>query len=84
MSELILLDGEFRSLLRNGFERLIGTQIPKKENKYVDAANKLSIRVLASLLGIYLFGQLIAIPNLKEYVTYFFLGLFVFINFFME
>jgi hypothetical protein len=84
MENLILVDGEFRSFIRNGLERIIGANVIKKENKYVEALNKLSIRVLSSLLAIYLFSKIINIPNVKEYVTYFFIILFVALNVFFK
>lgn len=81
---LTLINGELRSLLRNMFERLIGSQVKKKENKYLDIVNKLTIRVIGSLLAIYLFrklGEARRIDDLKKYVPIVAIVLFFILNY---
>ena len=55
MDFLILLDGEFRSLIRNSLERIISTRFKKDNNKYKEILKKLSIRVVSSLIAIQIF-----------------------------
>lgn len=80
--ELILIDGEFRSLLRNIFERYIGLYIVKKNNKYLDTIGKLSTRVVSSLIAIYFYEFLILYPLFKIYTSYVFIVLFLILNVF--
>ena len=70
MDFLILLDGEFRSLIRNSLERIISTRFKKDNNKYKEILKKLSIRVVSSLIAIqlYLFIQN-NITDMKKYVS---------------
>lgn len=53
---LFLIDGEFRSLIRNFLERIIGTKMGKQDCKFRDIASKLSVRVVSSLIAIQLYG----------------------------
>ena len=70
MDFLILLDGEFRSLIRNSLERIISTRFKKDNNKYKEILKKLSIRVVSSLIAIqiFLFIQN-KISDMKKYVS---------------
>ena len=83
MDFLILLDGEFRSLIRNSLERIISTRFKKDDNKYKEIIKKLSIRVVSSLIAIQLFLFIQNyISDMKKYVsiimfiieTYFFIS----------
>jgi hypothetical protein len=70
MDFLILLDGEFRSLIRNSLERLISTRFKKDDNKYKEILKKLSIRVVSSLIAIQLFLLIQTyISDMKKYVS---------------
>ena len=70
MDFLILLDGEFRSLIRNSLERLINTRFKKDDNKYKEILKKLSIRVVSSLIAIQLFLFIQNnISDMKKYVS---------------
>ncbi len=70
MDFLILLDGEFRSLIRNSLERLISTRFKKDDNKYKEIIKKLSIRVVSSLIAIQLFLLIQTyISDMKKYVS---------------
>ena len=55
MDLLILIDGEFRSLIRNTIERLIGSNFKKDDDFNKEMIKKLSIRVVSSLITIQLF-----------------------------
>ena len=70
MDFLILLDGEFRSLIRNSLERIISTRFKKDDNKYKEILKKLSIRVVSSLIAIQLFLLIQTyISDMKKYVS---------------
>ena len=78
MDLAILIDGEFRSLIRNTLEKLIGKKFKKKEKKYMAILRKLSIRVISSLIAIQLYGILKKTPVIKEYTSYIMIALFVY------
>ena len=80
--EFVLIDGEFRTLIRNGLERIIGENTEKQKGAYMDIANKLAIRVVSALISIHLYNILIKQPFIKEYTTYFFVFLFIALNIF--
>ena len=70
MDMLVLLDGEFRSLIRNSLERIISTRFKKDDNKYKEILKKLSIRVVSSLIAIQLFLFIQNnISDMKKYVS---------------
>ena len=70
MSLLLLIDGEFRSLMRSSIEKFIGLNLKKRENKYINVLVKISIRVVSSLIAIQLYQYAQNIPDLKKYVSY--------------
>tara|TARA_B100000161_G_C33512031_1_gene396823 strand:- start:859 stop:1113 length:255 start_codon:yes stop_codon:yes gene_type:complete len=76
MSLILLIDGEFRSLMRNSLERLIDLKIKKRNNKYENILIKISIRVVSSLIAIQLYKYSQTMPNLKKIVSYAFVILF--------
>tara|TARA_B100002019_G_C21228638_1_gene578790 strand:+ start:576 stop:857 length:282 start_codon:yes stop_codon:yes gene_type:complete len=68
---LVLIDGEFRSLIRNTFERLIGNRFTKDEDPMKEIIKKLSIRVVSSLIAIQLYSYLQSLsPEIKIYTSY--------------
>ena len=68
---LVLIDGEFRSLIRNTFERLIGNRFTKDEDPMKEIIKKLSIRVVSSLIAIQLYSYLTNLsPEIKIYTSY--------------
>ena len=83
MLPIILIEGEFRSLMRNALERFIGKKMKRKvDNKYVKMAYKLSIRVISSLIAIYIFNMMKenkSIGEIKEYASYLFIAIFFYI-----
>ena len=74
----VIIEGEFRSLIRNFFEKIIGLNFKKKDNKKQEILLKLSIRVISSLLAIYFFNNVKNIQNIKEYVSYIMIGVFLY------
>ncbi len=83
MDFLILLDGEFRSLIRNSLERLISTRFKKDDNKYKEILKKLSIRVVSSLIAIQLFLFIQNnITDMKKYVSI--IMIIIFLNLLIE
>ena len=77
--ELLIIEGEFRSFIRNALERVLKIAIPKGE--LTDAQKELislSYRMVASLLAVYIFTNVKDIPNIRLYVTLLFLGIFGF------
>lgn len=78
MSLILLIDGEFRSLMRNSLERFIGLNMKKRKNKYINILSKISIRVISSLIAIQLYQYSQKIPTLKKYVSYTFVILFLY------
>jgi len=83
MDMLILLDGEFRSLIRNSLERIISTRFKKDDNKYKEILKKLSIRVVSSLIAIQLFLFIQNnISDMKKYVS--FIMIIIFLNLIIE
>lgn len=79
MDLLILLDGEFRSLIRNALERIIGSKFKKDEDVNKEILKKLSIRVVSSLIAIQLFSFIQKnIPDAKKYVS--FIMIIIFLN----
>lgn len=83
MDMLILLDGEFRSLIRNSLERIISTRFKKDDNKYKEILKKLSIRVVSSLIAIQLFLFIQNnLSDMKKYVS--FIMIIIFLNLLIE
>ena len=69
MEYLTLINGEFRSLIRNTLERLIGDKMKKPESKEKQILMKLAIRVVSSLIAIQLFRYLQQFPQIKKYTS---------------
>ena len=78
MSLILLIDGEFRSLMRNSLERFINLKMKKRTNKYKNILIKISIRVVSSLIAIQLYKYSQTMPNLKKFVSYVFVILFLY------
>jgi hypothetical protein len=60
---LVLIDGEFRSLIRSFCERSIGSIVNKPENKKLDVLNKIAIRAVASLIAIQIYKLIKSLPE---------------------
>lgn len=53
-----LVDSEFRSLIRNILERVIGLNLKKKYSKIITILEKIAIRIVSSILAIEIYKQL--------------------------
>lgn len=71
----ILIQGELRSLIRNGLERVIGTNFKKKKN--LNILLKLSIRVVSSLIAVQLFIYTKDNQDIRKYTSYIFVVMFI-------
>jgi hypothetical protein len=72
----ILIQGELRSLIRNGLERIIGTNFKKKKNN-LNILLQLSIRVVSSLIAVQLFIYTKDNEDIRKYISYIFVGMFI-------
>tara|TARA_B110000977_G_C10856697_1_gene408035 strand:- start:225 stop:461 length:237 start_codon:yes stop_codon:yes gene_type:complete len=70
---LVLIESEMRSLIRNAIERILGKQFKNKE-----ILLKLSIRVISSLIGIYIFNQIKKNDNIRVHLSYCMIFIFVY------
>ena len=80
---LVLIEGEMRSLIRNAIERILDKQFKKSKSKSKSKSKeillKLSTRVISSLIGIYIFNQIKENNNIRIYISY--CMIFVFLYF---
>ena len=74
----VLIEGELRSLIRSCLEKVIGLNFEKRENQVMDIILKLSIRVVSSLIGIFIFNNVKNIPKVKEVVSYLMISIFIY------
>ena len=80
--ELILISGELRSLIRNSLERVFKFTLKKKyKNKKMNILYNLSIRVISSLITIYLFNMIKDNTNIRKYISYFMICVFIYLVF---
>jgi hypothetical protein len=78
MSLLLLIDGEFRSLLRSAFEKIIGSQLKKRKNKYEEILKRITIRVVSSLIAIQVFIKVKDTPMIKNVTSYAMIVIFLY------
>ena len=79
MIPLVLIEGEFRSLIRNTLERFIGKKVKRKiKNGNLKIIYKLSIRVVASLIAIFTFNNIKEYTDIRTYVSYILVGFFIY------
>ena len=69
MDVFVLAESEFRTFIRVIIENFIGLKFKKKEDKIQQILLKVSIRVISSLIAIYIFNKVNKIKNIKEYVS---------------
>ena len=78
--ELILISGELRSLIRNTLERIFKFTLKKKfKNKKINIIYNLSVRVISSLIAIYIFSMIKDNTNIRKYVSYFMICVFIYL-----
>ena len=81
MDLYVLVEGEFRSLVRNALERIIHTKFSKKENKYMEILLKVSTRAVASLTAVFFLNAIKSETWIRENVSYFLIAMFVYFTF---
>ncbi len=64
---LVLIDSEFRSLIRNTFERIINEQFSKESSKLQNISRQIACRAIASLIAIQLYNFLNRNKAIKKY-----------------
>tara|TARA_B100001029_G_C14680584_1_gene244349 strand:+ start:220 stop:465 length:246 start_codon:yes stop_codon:yes gene_type:complete len=74
----VIIDSEFRSLIKYFLQKFIGLNFKKKYNKNQELLLKLSIRVISSLLAIYIFNNVKNIKNIKENISYIMIIIFLY------
>ena len=73
-----LINSEFRALIRNFCERIIGENFKKKDNKYLQILLKLAIRVISSLIAIKIFSIVKETIEVREYTSYILVIIFIY------
>lgn len=81
MENFTLIEGEFRSLLRNGMERVIGKISKKQKSDGMEIINKLAIRGVSSILILYLWQFFEKNIELRTIASFIVIILFIIINF---
>ena len=76
MDTYVLIEGEFRSLIRNTLERLLGNNFKKKRSNNRKILLKLSTRVVSSLIAIQIFNMVKSNVDLRKYTSYILVGVF--------
>lgn len=74
----VLIESEFRSLIRTIFENVIFLFFEKKESKIIEIILKLSIRVISSLITIYIFKFIQKNAKVRIFVSYILLLIFIY------
>ena len=77
---ITLIDGEFRSFIRNFMERMIGNKLKKKyKNPYKEIIKKLAIRTVASLIAIRCYRYVMFnYPEIEQYVSWTMVAVFIY------
>jgi hypothetical protein len=74
----VIIEGEFRSFMRNMIERLFKLRFKKKRNKRVEMIIALASRVVASLIAIQIFKFANKIPNIRMYFSFLMIAIFLY------
>ena len=77
MDSYVLIEGEFRSLIRNTLERFIGKNFKKERTSNMKFLLKISTRVVSSLIAIQIFNMVKSNIELRKYTSYLLIGIFV-------
>ena len=78
MDMFVLIEGEFRSLIRNALERVIGSNFKKQSDENQQMLLKLATRVIASLLAVFIYSKIKDVKDVKEYTSYIMIGIFLY------
>ena len=76
MDTIVLVEGEFRSLIRNTLERIIGKNFKKERTSNMKLLLKVSTRVVSSLIAIQVFNMIKSNVDLRKYASYLLVGVF--------
>lgn len=76
MDTIVLVEGEFRSLIRNTLERIIGKNFKKERTSNMKLLLKVSTRVVSSLIAIQVFNMVKSNVDLRKYASYLLVGVF--------
>ena len=76
MEIFVIIESEFRSLIRNSLEKVIGLNFKKKEDKIQEILLKISIRLVSSLLAVYIFNIIKKKVKIRIYLSYILLFIF--------
>jgi hypothetical protein len=75
----VIIEGEFRSFLRNMFERIFKLRFKnKKRDKRIQMIINLATRVVCSLIAIQIFKLTNNIPNIKMYLSFLMIAIFLY------
>lgn len=74
----ILIESEFKSLIRTGFENIFSLFFKKKDNKIFDIILKLSIRVVSSLITVFLIKFFQINFKVRKYISYILIVIFIY------
>ena len=77
MDIIVLVAGEYRSLIRNTLERIIGKNFKKERTSNMKLLLKVSTRVVSSLIAIQVFNMVKSNVDLRKYASYLLVGVFV-------
>ena len=80
MENLILIDGEFRSLIRNTLEKIIEPMVKKQDTDKKKLLLKVSTRVISSLIAIKLYEVFKNNVNIKTYTSYILVFVFIYLT----
>lgn len=77
---LVLLDGEFRGLLRSSFEKVISKNVKKYDSDYKEILKKICIRCVSSLIAVQVYNYTQAnYPEAKTLFSLFYVFSFAYI-----
>ncbi len=75
----VIIEGEFRSFIRNMFERIFKLRLQnKKRDKRLQMIINLATRVVCSLIAIQIFKLANNIPNIRMYLSFLMIAIFLF------
>tara|TARA_B110000879_G_C11174031_1_gene515039 strand:- start:2885 stop:3319 length:435 start_codon:yes stop_codon:yes gene_type:complete len=76
MDTIVLVEGEFRSLIRNTLEKIIGKNFKKDRSVNQKLLLQVSTRVVSSLIAIQVFNMVKSNIVLRKYTSYLLVGVF--------
>lgn len=80
MNYFILVESEFRSLIRYLLQLIIGGQVPEKKNKLMNVLSKVSVRAVSSLIAVWFYGLIQQNVNFRRLSSWTLVAIFVLLN----